>query len=108
MKKIIDCNVNVRNYRIVALFEHKYNDGNRCILAERVFEDGEKERTPISVNIPNEAYNLIGEGEFFLKNWSEAEEAAKALIDSGVIIDSGSSVQTGFIRAPIVSVKRVG
>jgi len=106
MKKILDCNVNVGSHRIVALFEHQYNDGNLCILAERVFDDGETERTPISVNIPNEAYNLMGEGEFFLKNWSEGEETAKALIDSGILIDSGSSVPTGYVRAPIVTIKK--
>lgn len=106
MQKILDCNVNVGTHRIVALFETEYKDGNRAILAERVFEDGETERTPISVNIPNEAYNLMQEGEFFLKNWSEGQATAEALIDSGILIDSGSSVQTGFVRAPIVSVKK--
>lgn len=81
---------------VVSLRLTQYADGNFCVLG--VYPDGETER--ISVNIPNEAWQLE-EGEFFLKNWSENEELAQKLMDSGIVRLTGGAVQTGQVRAPI-------
>jgi hypothetical protein len=86
----------VHGRKIVSLEKTTYSDGNLAVLA--VWDDGE--RHAVSVNIPDQAGKL-GEGEFFLKNWSESEELAKALFASGKVIDSGATVQTGYVEAPI-------
>jgi len=83
--------------RIVALKETEYHDGNYCVLA--VWDDGEE--SPVSVNIPDQAFNLMRKGEFFLKNWTEGEALAKALLESGQVVDTGSTVPSGYVRAPI-------
>ncbi len=90
------CEVHGRN--IVRLEKTEYHDGNLCVLA--VWDDGE--RHPISVNIPDQAINLMQTGEFFLKNWTEAEDLAIAILASGAVVDSGATVPTGYVQAPIV------
>jgi hypothetical protein len=115
MDKIADINVRVpsQSLTLIALYETKYDDGNFAVLAEFSWPEGELEGdfsypanytevNPISVNLPDEAYNLMQEGEFFLKDWSEREETAKALLESGVIIDTGSKVRAGYVKCPIV------
>jgi hypothetical protein len=77
-----------------------YQDGNLCILAECKYDDGETESLPISVNIPE--YNgQLQVGEFFLKNWSEMEEIAKAILDSTLVGNTGKTVPAGYVNAPI-------
>jgi hypothetical protein len=93
----------VHGRKILRLETTEYNDGNLAVIA--VWDDGE--RHPVSVNIPDQAFNLIGEGEFFLKNWSESEELAAKLIASGAVVDTGSTVPTGYVRAPICKLQEV-
>jgi len=107
MTKICDCRVRVPalGLSITALHETTYNDGNRAVIGDFEYDSGEREQNALSVNIPAEAYNLMDPAEFFLKNWSERSAIAAALLADGILVDSGSSVPTGFVRAPIVTVK---
>ena len=110
MEKIADINVKVasQGLTLTALYKTEYNDGNIAIIADFSYEDDDPnligpyvEQNAISVNLPDEAYNLQ-EGEFFLKDWSERERLAKVLISSGVVVDTGAKVRSGYVKVPIV------
>jgi hypothetical protein len=89
---------------LTALHETLYQDGNYCVLLDCLYDDGQMEQLPISVNIPDEAYQLE-DGEFFMKNWSELTPIADALQASGLLDHAGYSIKTGYVRAPVVSLK---
>ncbi len=90
------------NATLLSLHETEYHDGNLAVIARFRYDDGEQEDLAISVNIPNEAFNLVADGEFFLKTWSEREGILGALVGIGVIEDTKSRVLTGFVEAAIV------
>lgn len=73
----------------------EYENGRKAVLIESA------ERFPLatlSVNLPNEK---LGDGEFFVKTWSENEAIAAAAKASGLFFDTGRTVQTGFVTAPV-------
>lgn len=74
----------------------KYTNGRRAIQLID-YEDG----SPIAcltVNLPN---NNLEPDEFFVKTWSENEEIAKDCLKSGMFIDTGKRVSTGFVQAQV-------
>jgi len=91
---------------ILSFRETEYNDGNKAILItqewppENFEPDPNIEEMAVSVNIV-EAAHVLEEGQFFLKDWSEAEPLAKALMDLELIEYSGVSIPTGYVMAPI-------
>lgn len=67
--------------------------------------DGEPALT-ISVNVP-EFNHLLGEGEFFLKNYSENAPGVAKLIAAGVIEinEDKPYVENGFVKIPVARLK---
>jgi hypothetical protein len=67
--------------------------------------DGDLAAT-ISVNVPEFAHRL-GEGEFFLKDWSENSVAVKSLIDRGIIelVPDATPAHTGFVAAKVARLR---
>jgi len=105
MELITTCAIDVPTLEavITALFNTEYNDGNFAVLAEITYNDGEVENVPVSVNLPEKASMLNPPKEFFLKNWSEGKPLADALLQSGLIKETKTSVTSGFVTVPIVS-----
>lgn len=54
----------------------------------------------VSVNLPDAASRL-DENEFFVKNYSEGEYFYNALIEHGVISETGETAPSGFVDIPI-------
>ena len=54
----------------------------------------------LSVNIPGETEHLRP-GEFFAKTWSENEGWSQAALDSGIFVDTGFRMRTGFVQAQL-------
>ena len=104
MNKLFDCNVKINHeMTVTALYQTQYADGPMAILAEFTFSDGQIERHPISVNLPQSTE--LKHGEFFLKSWSELEQVADKLVGSGILVVTGEFAQTGYAIAPVVTIK---
>lgn len=103
--KLADCNVRVESLglTITAIFETKYHDGNRAIMADFKYDDGGRAQNALSVNLPDQQNRLTSKDQFFLKTWSERVEVSAALLASGLIVDTGMTAQCGFVSAPIVN-----
>jgi len=54
----------------------------------------------LSANLPNAKYKL-GEGEFFLKNYSEYEQVAVAALEAGLFSLTGDREVSGFVSLPV-------
>ena len=55
--------------------------------------DEEGPYSDVSVNLPESG--SLPKDEFFLKNWSENEELANALIEKGIIVPTGKQASMG-------------
>lgn len=77
-------------------FEFDNYNNNNALAVELVSSDGEP-YAMVSVNVPESAE--LASDEFFLKDWSENEPVAKALVDMGAIIPTGKRTSSGFIVA---------
>ena len=55
--------------------------------------DEEGPYSNVSVNLPESG--SLPKDEFFLKNWSENEELANALIEKGIIVPTGKQASMG-------------
>jgi len=100
MKKIADINVAVPDgITLTALFETEYGEGNLAVVAH-FSEYGEQ--NAISVNLPDQAFNLMQPGEFFLKSYSEREGWLEALLAAGIVTHDGTMVRSGYVEIPLV------
>lgn len=54
-----------------------------------------------TVNIPTEE---LGEKEVFIKNYSENEGVLSALIEAGIVEDTGRRVTTGYVQVPVCKI----
>lgn len=88
----------------VKLHEGKYQGGGVAILG--YLSDGEPFAT-LTVNMP-EHQHLLNKDEVFIKNWSENEAFARSALRSGYFLNTGKSVRTGFVEAPIWLLIREG
>ena len=52
----------------------------------------------LTVNLPDA---FVEDGELLIKTWSENEAIAKAALESGLFVDTGKRVGTGFVEAQI-------
>lgn len=58
----------------------------------------------LSVNIP-EASPRLKPGQFFAKTWSENAMIAIAALASGIFVDTGLRIPTGFVEAHLWEIK---
>ena len=75
-----------RSFGKVNVVTSAYQRGGK-LAVELVAEDGEDIAT-LSVNMP-ECSQILGDGEFFAKTWSENEEIAADALASGIFRDTG-------------------
>lgn len=54
----------------------------------------------ITVNLPDAP--LLADGEVYVKDWAENEEVVKNLVESGWLVPTGDSVQSGFVSAKVM------
>lgn len=52
----------------------------------------------LTVNLPNEE---LGDREIFVKSWSENKEFAECAMKTGLFVDTGRRVPTGFVEAEV-------
>jgi hypothetical protein len=83
----------------VVLRESTYYNGNRAFWFEDA-ETGEPFLT-LSVNIDH----VLGPGEFTVKDWSENAPYVAAVLAAGWFEDTGRTIGTGFVSAPVWRVK---
>ena len=74
----------------------KYDDGNAAIYC--LAESGDRGR--ISMNLP-EAADRLDENEYFVKNYAEGEQLYAVLVQRGILVPTGQSVHSGYVRLPI-------
>jgi hypothetical protein len=80
------CNLVVRNY-----------SNQRTAISLIDSHDGSAIGT-LTVNLPDEPLN---EGEFFVKTWSENSGIAQDCLNSGLFINTGRIVKTGWVEAQV-------
>ena len=80
------------NYQgeVLTLVEETYTNGRVCLSLWA--EDGPF--CKVTTNCPEVHLN---EGEVLVKDWSENEPIAKALVEQGVLIPTGREVSSGFV-----------
>ena len=84
---------------MIAFLSYMYFDiyqNNNALAVQLVTVDGEPYAT-ISTNLPESA--SLSPTEFFLKDWSENEPIADALIQKGIIKPTGKQASSGFVTA---------
>jgi len=98
MKKIGTIVVNNENIDIKL---SNYKAGNIAIVLE--CEDGEPYAT-FSCNLAEQASSLAP-NEFFAKTYNENESLVAPMLNSGLFTDTGKRVSTGFVEAPLWTLK---
>jgi len=77
-----------------------YLQGDRITILIKN-DDGEPFAT-LTVNIPE---SVLAENEVIIKNWSENKAVARVAYATGVFEDTGRTVSTGHVSAPIWKIK---
>lgn len=83
------------------LLKSYYAHGNRVALCLVAGEKDECPGEPVStctVNLPDEP---LGEGEVFIKDYSENEGMVEFLVKEGVVEKTGREVRSGYIAVPV-------
>ena len=88
---------------VISLRKTEYSDGNLAVVANLIWDDCNAEKVRVSVNLPDQT-NVLGDGEFYAKNWSEGERMFNVLISAGWIVDTGRGGQSGFVRPPVCKI----
>ena len=84
------CNLNMKAY-----------DNGRTAITLTGAHDGSAIGI-LTVNLPEEK---LEKGEFFVKTWSENEGISNDCLNSGLFIDTGKRVSTGFVEAQVWKLK---
>jgi hypothetical protein len=79
----------------VWLEKQKYANGRVALM----LMDKEGQVACATCNLP---YDALGEGEVFIKTWSENEYMLPFLIKNHLVTDTGCEVPTGMVKARIV------
>ena len=98
VKKVIykgwNCNLNKSYYFARPVLAE---ESGRVALTLEDADDGEPIST-CTVNLPDEP---LGEGEVFIKDYSENEGMVEFLVKEGVVERTGREVQSGYISVPV-------
>ena len=85
--------------------KEKYSDNGRVALQLVAADDDEMNEVykgePIAMATVNLPYIPLEKNEVGIKDYSENEGMLKALVNAGVVKDTGKYVLTGFVRIPI-------
>ena len=71
-----------------------YKTGGTAVILN---QDGQRFAT-LSVNFPEVE---LEEGEFAVKTWSENEQIAEDALASGLFIDTGKRIRSGYVGASV-------
>lgn len=74
----------------------KYSNGRTAIRIRG--DEGASIIATLTVNLPDKPIN---KDEFFVKTWSENAQIAKDCMNSGLFIDTGKRVHTGWAEAAV-------
>jgi hypothetical protein len=93
----IPLKVNLFGKKYETVFDTQHYPNGRIAL--QLIDPAEDELfCTLTCNLPDV---YLEEDEVLIKNWSENEDVAKAAFASGLFEDTGLSVRTGFVEAPI-------
>ena len=81
----------------------EYSNGRPAILLKDA-EDGSPIATA-TINLPEVP---LRENQVIIKDYSENEGVLQALVDAGVVTDTGIKMQVGFAIAPLCELVEVG
>lgn len=88
--------IKTKSFGIAEIHKTRYTNGRLAIkLIDH--EDGSNIAT-ITVNLPEVK---LAPGEFCVKGWSENREIIEDCRQSGLFIDTGKRIPTGFVQAEI-------
>lgn len=73
----------------------QYDNGRPAVTVESV------EGYPLATLSTNLPQHKLDDGEFFVKTWSENASIAAAAKASGLFLDTGKTVKSGFVIVPI-------
>jgi Rieske Fe-S protein len=79
------------------LVQQKYRNSGRVALQLIDSYDG----SPVAMATVNIHYIELAPGEVIVKDWSENEGMLEALVNAGIVEDTGRVVRTGFVDANI-------
>ena len=82
-----DCKVLVKQY-----------DNNGRIVLQLVDSETSAPIATATVNMPDE---YLAETEVLIKDYSENEGMLAALVEAGIVTDTGQKVNSGFVQIPI-------
>jgi len=91
--------ITFRKKKLTLGFDRYYNE-RLCITL--IDANTGEEYLRATVNIPDVE---LGKDELIIKDYSENEGILKALVDAGVIEETGKYVQTGFVKFPVCLIK---
>jgi len=77
-----------------------YGNGRRAL---ELYDNGPIAKA--TVNIPEVE---LAEDEVCIKDWSENEGMLDALVEAGIVEDTGRRVEAGFVTAPVARIKKNG
>ena len=85
--------------------------GNKLYLTEGKYYNGRTAWILVDSNGDRYAVATVNiseadvpEGHVLIKNWSENEGMLEALVDAGIVKDTGSTISSGFVKANICEV----
>lgn len=88
---------------IVTLKEAKYSNGRLAITSTVEDKDGFVE--PFGTLTTNVIDAILGKNEIIIKDWSENVEFAEACFATGLFENTGRTISTGHVEAPVWRIK---
>jgi hypothetical protein len=102
MNRALDQRFEYNGKQMVVCINHYATEGHPMAV---VIESSLGERyATLSVNIPDVSLRLKP-GQFFAKTWSENAMIARAALASGIFVDTGLRIPTGFVEAHLWEIK---
>jgi hypothetical protein len=90
-------NTKLSCYGMIINLHCTFYTNNSRLAIQATCDDGEPFGV-LTVNLPDQN---LGEREIFVKTWSENEEFSKQVMKTGLFIDTGRRVSTGFVEAQV-------
>ena len=82
----------------LAIRETSYSDGSLCLQA--IDSEYGVPITKATVNLNyDKVKGFLPDGHVYIKNYSENKGMLKALVDAGIVEDTGRKLTTGFVEA---------
>lgn len=83
---------------------HYQSNNAMAVIAVMFWDDGMRENVKVSINLNHDQHvksHELPEGSFVAKSYFEGYPVFSALIEAGWIEETGRTVQTGYVDAPV-------